>query len=1674
MKKILGLDLGTNSIGWALVEIDHKKRIVRILGLGSRILNMDVAEIAKFESGAKLSSAAAQRTERRTPRKLNERYLLRRDRLHCILNLLNTLPPHYKLYIEFENEKGKRSGKFMKGKEVKFAYQKGDNGKEQFLFMDAYKKMESDFKLRQPELFYQKKNGKLTQIPFDWTLYYLRHKAVTDPNFELTKEQLAWITLSFNQKRGYKKVIGQDEKVQKEGERSETFIGKVKSVQKLHEQDIYEIVLSDTNNESLELFRYKEESKIQITRVGDLKEVERISKFDEGNNIKETDTLYKIKEIKGLKLIDAQFTDKKNEVIFTLNTGWTYKQNSKFLPKITGDTQDFIVETDYNHKGNRIPKNAGNKGKVDVKIDLPQEKDWTLMKLKTETSITSFNAKNNTVGVASFVYYNLLQNPKQKIKGDLVTVIERDYYREELDRIFKNQEKFHPELKNRTLYEQAIKLLYPNNISHQKTIKEFDFNYLIKEDILMYQRDLKSKKSLIADCAYEIRKYKDVENQKFVDVPIKAIHKFNPLFQEFRLWQFIKRLKIIKKQDFIDDEIRLNIDVTGQFLCTVEIKEKLFEYLNDKDFVTEKNILDFLSKAYNDKTIKAEYYKWNFVSEKEPCNTTRHEFLLRTKRINGFDFKSFLCPETEYKLWHFFYSVKRKEEFYKGLNSLLKLLLENTGLAKDFLPELVKNFSSFGGYPNDYGTYSEKAIKKLLPFLRLGKYWNVKDVEINLKKDLPEEIIKKVTDKEGINGELNDFQGLWISSACYLVYGRYSEVGEVAFWNTPYDIEHYLKNEFKQHSLNNPVVEKVLVETLHLVKDVWKYFGETMGEDERGNLVYAKLFDRIHIELGREMKKNNKQKEKDDKNNKENRKANERIIEILKELKKENKLLEVKSPFQQEKLRILEEGLLASIEFDKDATEYNLPEGKISKKQIKEITTKEISKVSRSDFERYKLWLDQRYQSPYTGMIIKLSDLFDRKKYEIEHVFPQERITLNALSNKVICETEINKVKGSNTGYGFILGANEKEIFCAAHNAKIKILSLDRYEQLVNQNFTDKKREILLSKDIPDDFTNSQRVNMQYISKMAMKLLSNIVREKDEDTYRSKNVLATNGTITSELKRHWKLNEAWNNLTSPRFKRLNELTNSNLFGDYRKIEGHDVFVNDVPEEVRKNFDPKRIDHRHHAMDALVIALTTEEYVQYLNNISSQDENDEQKLKTRKGLKYLLTNSRRGFNDEKEWYFLPPAQTKSAEGISEFEYQYKDSKSKIFKEIAQEALENTVASFKQKNRIIRQRWNKYLKYNDNGQIEINKEDNLESKMKYNVRQALHLDTFYGKVKLQNNERTNTNVIEVDFRTAIVEYYDFVEKEIVERIQILREQKQSHDNIIGLLEPEYPKVKVYAKFVASRFKNELTSLASSDKINKAIDSITDTGIQKILLNHLGNYKGKVDAEGNEIDPQTLAFSQEGITELNQNIKSLNNGKPHQPIFKVRMADAMGTKFPVSEEVPKSSKYVATASGSNAFCGVYQYGKERKYYVPTLRESIVNLKDGYDPCPPVHPDDPDYKLLFVLNPNDLVYVPTEGESESPKSFIINNLTNDQLKRVYRFTDGSGTTMNFVPVNVASLLFNVSKKDQEKMGLSLPIQNELGIRSPQSKNQNSFEGIQIKSVCWKLKIDRLGNITS
>ena len=53
-KKILGLDLGTNSIGWALIEADENES-KDIIDMGVRIIPLNSDAKSEFEKGEKIS-----------------------------------------------------------------------------------------------------------------------------------------------------------------------------------------------------------------------------------------------------------------------------------------------------------------------------------------------------------------------------------------------------------------------------------------------------------------------------------------------------------------------------------------------------------------------------------------------------------------------------------------------------------------------------------------------------------------------------------------------------------------------------------------------------------------------------------------------------------------------------------------------------------------------------------------------------------------------------------------------------------------------------------------------------------------------------------------------------------------------------------------------------------------------------------------------------------------------------------------------------------------------------------------------------------------------------------------------------------------------------------------------------------------------------------------------------------------------------------------------------------------------------------------------------------------------------------------------------------------------------------------------------------------------------------
>lgn len=1257
MKTILGLDLGTNSIGWALVQQDFENKQGKILGMGSRIIPMSQDILGEFGKGNSISQTA-ERTGYRSVRRLRERHLLRRERLHRVLHILGFLPEHYDASIDFS----KRFGKFKSEDEIKLPYHNG------FLFMESFQEMLSDFKVHQPE-FLRDKNGNDCLIPYDWTIYYLRKKAL---KHKISKEELAWLILNFNQKRGYYQLRGEEE---------------------------------------------------------------------------EEHTNKKV-EFHSLKIVDVVAdpeVNKKGEVWYSLHleNGWIYRRSSKIsLADWKDKTRDFIVTTDINEDGS---EKLDKEGEVKRSFRAPGADDWTLLKKKTEHDIEQ---SQKTVG--TYIYDHLLLNPKQKIKGNLVRTIERKFYKEELELILRKQKEFHSELQDEQLLQGCIRELYRHNEQHQQMLDSKDFVHLFLNDIIFYQRPLRSQKSTISNCALESRMSKEG-----VAYPIKVVSKSNPYYQEFRLLQWLQNLEIYR----VEDDVR----VTNEFISSIEDKEALLLFLNSKREVEQKHVIEFLLKYKNDsKKIpkgEIEKYRWNYVQDKKyPMNETRAMILSRLEKVIGVS-ADFLTYENELALWHIIYSVNDKIEYEKALKSFaIKKSLD--------VESFVDAFRKFPPFKADYGAFSEKAIKKLLPLMRFGNYWTFAKIDTNtqnridkiLTGEYDENIKTRVREKaQSLNSE-TDFQNLPIWLAQFVVYDRHSEAAIAGKWNSIKDLDNYLE-DFKQHSLRNPIVEQVITETLRVVKDIWQQYGNGSKD----------FFDEIHIELGREMKNTKDERKRLTSLVTNNENTNLRIKALLAEMASEGEVENVRphSPMQQDILKIYEEGALNAV----DKIEEDIL--KISK----------TAQPTSSELKRYKLWLEQKYQSPYTGQIIPLNKLFT-PEYEIEHVIPQSRYFDDSMSNKVICEAAVNKLKDKQLALEFIKN-HHGQIVELGNGKTAPILEVAAYEILVKKQYANNKgkRNKLLLEEIPEKMIERQLNDTRYISKEVYKLLSNIVRDEKtgskDDGLNSKNLVPGNGKVTTKLKQDWGFNDVWNALILPRFERMNELTKST---DFTSVNTHGKTIPTVPLELSKGFSKKRIDHRHHALDALVIALATRDHINLLNNESAKSDTKRFDLlhKLRNTEKYY--NEKEGKEKDKFTTFKKPWKTVT-----------QDTKA---------ALENVVVSFKQNLRIINKATNYYETYKEeNGNLRIGKDgkpkkDFIAQKgTNWAIRKPLHAETVSGIVnlpwvKLGKNEKT----------TATRERNDLM----------------------------------------SFFKDVKSLEVALSKIEK----ITDTGIQKILKNYLEANKEKLE--------------------------------------------------------------------------------------------------------------------------------------------------------------------------------------------------------------------------------------
>ncbi len=204
----------------------------------------------------------------------------------------------------------------------------------------------------------------------------------------------------------------------------------------------------------------------------------------------------------------------------------------------------------------------------------------------------------------------------------------------------------------------------------------------------------------------------------------------------------------------------------------------------------------------------------------------------------------------------------------------------------------------------------------------------------------------------------------------------------------------------------------------------------------------------------------------------------------------------------------------------------------------------EVEKYTRVTHEsmlKFKLWEECKKTCPYTGKNIPIHELFSGN-WQIEHIHPWSRSLNDSFMNKTLCEANENRNKGNKTPYEFY--SNDE-----ANWATIKERALKLFSDTKEYPNSYHKFKRFVQKEFDDDFTSRQLNDTRYISKEAKNYLKQICNK----------VTVAPGQMTAILRQKWGLNSVLNT-------------------ENKKI---------------------REDHRHHAIDALVMTCSKTRYLQEL-------------------------------------------------------------------------------------------------------------------------------------------------------------------------------------------------------------------------------------------------------------------------------------------------------------------------------------------------------------------------------------------------------------------------------------------------------------------------------------------
>ncbi len=350
---------------------------------------------------------------------------------------------------------------------------------------------------------------------------------------------------------------------------------------------------------------------------------------------------------------------------------------------------------------------------------------------------------------------------------------------------------------------------------------------LIRDRIVYYQRPLKSQKGLVSICDFE--GFRVQKNGKEYFVGPKVTPKSSPLFQAGKIWENINNIK-------------LSLCDGGEFTISAEQKGAIFIHLDNYDKLTATDLYKILGlkkdSCHPNKQL-SKGLQGNVTKQTlKKCLAGRYEELLEFRfQINISEEERFLYSkktgevinsklakeldpviekEPLYQLWHTIYSINDVENCITSLQNRFGIDPETAGKLAEI------DFSGQG-----FGNKSAKAIRKILPYLLEG------DCYSDAMQYAGYDHSGSLTSEERMNRKTKDFLNL-----------------------------------LPKNSLRQPVVEKILNQTINVVNAIIKKYGKP---------------DEIRIELARELKQSREERNEADREMSKKQRENEEIALRLQE-----------------------------------------------------------------------------------------------------------------------------------------------------------------------------------------------------------------------------------------------------------------------------------------------------------------------------------------------------------------------------------------------------------------------------------------------------------------------------------------------------------------------------------------------------------------------------------------------------------------------------------------------------------------------------------------------------------------------------------------------------------------------------------------------------------------------